>query len=105
MDERLMQGTGYGEACTVTDSPGFRTCDTRPSIETPAAARERSPIHRVTDEDDGNTSGRNDRLRGHIGTSTTALKEGCTIGPPAEREYAVDPVGVDTITPSDYVHQ
>jgi len=57
---------------------------------------------KVTDEDEGNTSGRNDKLRGHIGTSTTALKEGCTIGPPADREYAVDPVGVDTITPSDY---
>lgn len=24
------------------------------------------------------------------------------MGPPAEREYAVEPVGVDTITPSDW---
>ena len=52
-------------------------------------------------DDDGNTRGRKDKLRGHIGVSTSALKDGCTIGPPAEREYAVDPVGVDTIRPSD----
>lgn len=55
----------------------------------------------VITEDDGKTRGRNDKLRGHIGVSTRALKEGCTIGPPADNEYAVEPVGVDTIRPSD----
>lgn len=53
------------------------------------------------DDDEGNTSGRKDRLRGHIGVRTNALSDGCTMGPPAEREYAVEPVGVDIITPSD----
>lgn len=44
IDDRLMQGTGYGDACTVTESPGFNTWETRPSIDTPAAARLRSLI-------------------------------------------------------------
>lgn len=56
---------------------------------------------RVITEDEGKTRGRKDKLRGHIGVSTRALKEGCTMGPPADNEYAVDPVGVDTIRPSD----
>jgi hypothetical protein len=51
---------------------------------------------------EGNTSGLNDRLRGQMGVKTRALSEGCTIGPPAEREYAVEPVGVDTMRPSDW---
>lgn len=55
----------------------------------------------VMEDELGKTKGRNDKLRGHIGVSTIALSEGWTIGPPAEREYAVEPVGVDTINPSD----
>ena len=57
---------------------------------------------RVTDEDDGNTKGLKERLRGHMGVRTRALSEGWTMGPPADNEYAVEPVGVETITPSDY---
>ena len=62
-------------------------------MDTPAAARLRSPIyHRVsekgsvrlgteltrsvTEDEDGNTKGLKDRLRGHIGVRTSALKEG-----------------------------
>ena len=56
----------------------------------------------VMDDEEGNTSGRKDRLRGQIGVSTMALRDGCTIGPPAESEYAVEPVGVDTMRPSDW---
>ena len=41
---------------------------------------------KVIDDEDGKTSGRNDKLRGQIGVKTIALKDGCTIGPPAERE-------------------
>jgi hypothetical protein len=41
---------------------------------------------RVTDEDDGETNGLKDKLRGQMGVKTIALSEGCTIGPPAERE-------------------
>lgn len=54
------------------------------------------------DDEDGKTRGRNERLRGQIGVSTSALRDGWTMGPPAESEYAVEPVGVDTMRPSDY---
>ena len=84
----------------------------------PAGARLRSPIFKcgrnygygiytatltrsVMSDDDGNTRGRNERLRGQIGVKTRALNDGWTIGPPADREYAVEPVGVETISPSD----
>jgi hypothetical protein len=56
---------------------------------------------RVMIDDDGKTRGLNDKLRGQMGVNTSALSEGWTIGPPADREYAVDPVGVETMRPSD----
>jgi hypothetical protein len=49
----------------------------------------------------GKTKGRKERLLGQIGVRTRALRDGWTMGPPAEREYAVEPVGVETIKPSD----
>jgi hypothetical protein len=55
----------------------------------------------VISDEDGKTRGRKDKLRGQIGVKTRALSEGWTIGPPADREYAVEPVGVETISPSD----
>ena len=97
----LMQGIGYREAATLTASPGPSTCDTCPSKEILAAERLRSETRKDRTDDDGKTSGRNDKLRGHIGVRTRALSEGCTMGPPADREYAVDPVGVETMMPSD----
>ena len=45
MEDRLMQGTGNGEACMTTDSFGLSTWDVRPSIDIPAGARLRSPIY------------------------------------------------------------
>lgn len=120
IEDRLILGTGYGDAWTLTYSPGFRICDVLPSIDTPAGDLLRSPIcelvsrdslgrlriraltRNVMTDDAGKTSGRNDRLRGQIGVRTSALSEGCTIGPPADSEYAVDPVGVETMRPSDY---
>jgi hypothetical protein len=38
-----------------------------------------------------------------MGVSRNASVSGCEIGPPAEREYAVDPVGVESSNPSAYV--
>jgi len=55
----------------------------------------------VINEEEGKTKGLNDKLRGQIGVRTRALKDGWTIGPPADKEYAVEPVGVDTMSPSD----
>ena len=37
---------------------------------------------------------------GHTGDSRMQSTSGHTIGPPAEREYPVEPVGVETIKPS-----
>ena len=37
---------------------------------------------------------------GHMGLITMALMPGLTIGPPLDKEYAVDPVGEATISPS-----
>jgi len=82
-------------------SLGRKTCDVRPSMDTPAGARERSPIRSVMQLEAGKTSGRKERLRGQMGVSTSAERDGCTIGPPAESEYAVEPVGVDMMRPSD----
>lgn len=49
----------------------------------------------------GRTRERNERLRGHIGVSNSDSTSGWTIGPPDDNEYAVEPVGVDSIKPSD----
>ena len=44
--------------------------------------------------------GRLAKLIGHIGLITNAFNEGCTIGPPAAKEYAVEPVEEEIIKPS-----
>ena len=46
------------------------------------------------------TTGRFDSVCGEIGDTSSTSTVGSTIGPPAESEYAVDPVGVATIRPS-----
>src|SRR5678816_4299656 len=46
------------------------------------------------------TIGRSERVCGQIGTSTSAARLGCTIGPPQESAYAVEPVDVATMKPS-----
>ena len=51
--------------------------------------------------DDGAvTSARLNRACGEIGTSSSASTSGQTTGPPAENAYAVEPVGVAQMTPS-----
>ena len=37
---------------------------------------------------------------GHIGVNIIPFTLGFTIGPPADKDYAVEPVGVDIINPS-----
>jgi hypothetical protein len=39
-------------------------------------------------------------VKGHMGFMMKESCSGKTIGPPAESEYAVEPVGVDMIIPS-----
>ena len=43
---------------------------------------------------------RSKTMCGDTGVSTTQSRRGNTMGPRAENEYAVDPVGVATMTPS-----
>src|SRR5467141_1427250 len=47
----------------------------------------------------GKTSGRTARVCGQIAVTTIASTVGTTIGPPADIEYAVEPVGVLTMMP------
>ncbi len=55
-----------------------------------------------TADDAGMTIGRLVSVCGAIGVTITASTLGRTIGPPAARLYAVDPVGVATIRPSAF---
>src|SRR3954453_2146187 len=48
----------------------------------------------------GRTSGRTASVCGQIAVTTIASTVGTTIGPPADIEYAVEPVGVLTMMPS-----
>ena len=47
------------------------------------------------------TKGLEDKLWGNIGKIVHTSRLGWIIGPPADKEYAVEPVGVATIKPSD----
>ena len=48
----------------------------------------------------GSTMGRLVSVCEQMGVSTTASMVGNTMGPPADRQYAVEPVGVETMSPS-----
>ncbi len=52
---------------------------------------------------EGRQIGRKERLFGEIGTMRMPLTPFYRMGPPAEREYAVDPVGVEIKMPSPAV--
>ena len=54
-------------------------------------------------QDEGKQIGLNDKLFGAMGTINILLTPFCTIGPPADRAYAVEPVGVEIKIPSPAV--
>src|SRR5690349_20885042 len=54
----------------------------------------------ATTEFEGRTRGRTASVWGQMAVTTIASTPGTTMGPPADIEYAVDPVGVDTMMPS-----
>lgn len=54
-------------------------------------------------QEDGKQIGRKDKLLGAIGTIRILFTPLWTIGPPADKAYAVDPVGVETKIPSPAV--
>ena len=53
----------------------------------------------------GTMTGRLVSMCGQMGVRQIALTEGKMMGPPAESEYAVEPVGVATIKPSALYRQ
>ncbi len=81
-------------------SPLRNVRKSRPSMESSARPRElfASLTFKITEA--GRIAGRKESDRGQIGVKSTESTAGCRIGPPADRLYAVDPVGVDTISPS-----
>ena len=54
-------------------------------------------------DESGTMIGQKESECGHIGVIRVALTAVCTIDPPADILYAVDPVGVAIITPSAYI--
>ena len=51
-------------------------------------------MEHMSTEESGSSRGRKERVCAHMGVSRMAGTDGCTIEPPAAREYAVDPGGV-----------
>ena len=61
-----------------------------------------SPLNRNSiSTSEGNTNGLDVKECGEIGVIKMENTSGCTIGPPEDREYAVEPVGVLIMIPSD----
>lgn len=58
------------------------------------------PIFILITESEGRQIGLKERLFGAIGTNMILLTPFNTTGPPADKAYAVEPVGVDTSIPS-----
>src|SRR2546423_1913063 len=89
----------YCDLLQITWSLSSRGTPTCPSIDKNASSPELctsiliSTVSRTT-------SGRCVSECGQTGLMTNASTDGIRIGPPAASEYAVEPVGVETITPS-----
>ena len=91
--------TGTGERRTITRAPRGRSWVRRPSHHSTPVPWVRSSTSTANTDCGPTTSARPNRACGLSGTSSIASTAGQTIGPPAEKEYAVDPVGVDMTTP------
>ena len=74
--------------------------DSSPSIERKALLFLSLPTERVIIFFDGKTILLFTRECGHIGVTTKHDLSGLRTGPPAAIDYAVEPVGVETIIPS-----
>lgn len=85
---------------TLTDSPSPNLNLVAPSKLTQAADRPSEGFFRVIYELAGRISGLKDKLCGANGVTQITSRFAYTILPPADKLYAVDPVGVDIIIPS-----
>ena len=83
----------------MTRAPGGRSKTRRPSQHSTANVVNGSTVM-ANVEVGAVTSGRLKRACALIGTSSNASTSGQTTGPPAEKAYAVEPVGVAHRTPS-----
>lgn len=81
-----MHGMGYAEAAICTDWPMLRFRTGWPSIDTSAGARDLGLIAKRMPDEDGRIKDRNESDLGQTGVITIARAEGCTIGPPHDRE-------------------
>src|SRR5947208_16711602 len=80
---------------------GVPTCPSSVRYTLSSGPREVTRITLVS----GTSTGRLVNMCGQIGVMHSAGTVGKMIGPPAESEYAVDPVGVEMISPSAlYAH-
>src|SRR5581483_9182127 len=89
---------GFGPAVQVTVSPESRSPSSRPS-RVIITLRSSATVKRSSSSA-SSTSDRSKSMCGDTGVKSRHRSRGDTIGPRAENEYAVEPVGVATITPS-----
>src|SRR3989441_12176029 len=97
---RRMRRMGCSARRTSSFSPGWMGVPTWPSNDTSTSSLPGGIGWMVTTAVAARTSGRPARVWGQIAVTTIASTVGTTIGPPADIEYAVDPVGVLTMIPS-----
>src|SRR5262249_44451022 len=91
--------TGSSPRRAVTTDPGGASKRRRPSQKSTAPGAFGSTVT-VMIEDGAVTRARPNRAWAEMGTRSKASTPGQTTGPPAENAYAVDPVGVAQMTPS-----
>lgn len=101
--ERSTQGIGNGDLVTTTDSSALSSPTSLPSMESSTGERVRGEMDSRTVPFAGRITVRNESDRGATGVRRTASTSGWEMGPPAESEYAVEPVGVDRRRPSAWV--
>src|SRR5438093_2795180 len=97
---RRMRRMGCSARRTSSFSPGWIGVPTWPSNDTSTSSVQGGIGWMVTTAVAARTSGRTARVWGQMAVTTIASTVGTTMGPPADIEYAVDPVGVLTMIPS-----
>ena len=96
---KRMTSTPPSARRTLSISPCAKVVPTWPSTVTKSSS-DASSACSVTSTLDGRITGRMASVCADTGVTTIVSSVGKTTGPPAERLYAVDPVGVDSTMPS-----
>ena len=98
-DLKSIKETVYPDFTISTCDFGLRISCTCPSATNRIESAELEKLTLIF-ERPGTTKGLEVRLWAEVGVIIIESTLGVTIGPPAEREYAVEPVGVEIISPS-----